>query len=371
MARLVGCKSATEVNMTGRPVRVLAIIPAGPSSSSMIFARRQLASLSCIGARCETFLLASRTSPWVLLKEWRRLRRTIRVFRPDVVHAHYGTVTALVSGLSTRVPVVVTYRGNDLTPDPSASWVLSAVRKLISEIASLLATRIICVSEELRQQLWWRKRMATVIPTGVDTDSFYPRGRSEARAQLGWPNRERVVLFNGAGPPLLKRPDLAQTAVDAARAICGDIRLVVLNGNIAPESVPVIMSAADCLVLTSECEGSPTVVQEAMACNLPVVTVDVGDVQFCLSEVSPTRIVGRDPREIGNAIAEVLTQGQRSNGQSRVEDFSNAAIARQVASIYRAISLTPHEDGIWPPTKVRLEARRHNSPETSTSKSGS
>ena len=96
--------------MTGRPIRVLAIIPAGTSSSSMIFARRQVASLSRTGVRCETFHLASRTSPWVLLKEWRRLRRAIRVFRPDVLHAH-GTVTALVSALSSGVPVAVTYRG--------------------------------------------------------------------------------------------------------------------------------------------------------------------------------------------------------------------------------------------------------------------
>jgi glycosyltransferase involved in cell wall biosynthesis len=373
MPRIVGRKSSTEllVNMTGRPIRVLAVMPAGATGSSMIFAQRQVASLSRRGVSCETFLLASRTSPWVLLKEWRRLRRAIRVFRPDVLHAHYGTVTALLSGLSTFVPVVVTFRGNDLTPVPSASWVLNSIRKLISEIASLLADRIICVSEELRQQLWWRKRIATVIPTGVDTDSFYPRGRSEARAQVGWPNRERVVLFNGAGPPSIKRPDLAQAAVDAARAICGDIRLVVLNGNIAPDSVPVLMSAADCLLLTSECEGSPTVVQEAMACNLPVVTVDVGDVQFCLSGVSPTRIVGRDPTALGNAIAEVLTEGQRSNGWRRVEHFSNAVIAEQVASIYRAISLTPHEDSMWPPIKAQLEARGPDSKEPSTSKSGS
>jgi len=310
----------------------------------MIFARRQVASLSRIGVRCETFHLASRTSPWILLKEWRRLRRVIRVFRPDVLHAHYGTVTALLSALSTRVPVVVTYRGNDLNPDPSAPWVLCSIRKLISEIAALLATRIICVSEQLKQQLWWRKRIAIVIPSGVDTDLFYPRAQSEARAQLGWPNRERVVLFNGGGHPLLKRPDLAQAAVDVARGICGDIRLVVLDGNVAPDSVPVMMSAADCLLLTSECEGSPTVVQEAMACNLPVVTVDVGDVRSRLSGVSPTRIVGRDPREIGNAIAEVLTLGQRSNGWSRVGSITTAAVAGQITSIYRAISHTQHED---------------------------
>lgn len=355
--------------MTGRPIRVLAIIPAGTSSSSMIFARRQVASLSRTGVRCETFLLASRTSPWVLLKEWRRLRRTIRVFRPDVLHAHYGTVTALFSRLGTCVPVVVTYRGNDLTPDPSASWVLCSIRRLISEIAALLAARIICVSEPLRQQLWWRRRIATVIPSGVDTDLFYPRARSEARAQLGWQNRERVVLFNGGGPPLIKRPDLAQAAVGAARGICGDIRLAALNGNVAPDTVAVMMSAADCLLLTSECEGSPTVVQEAMACNLPVVTVDVGDVRSRLSGVSPSRIVARDPAEIGNAIAEVLTLGQRSNGWSRVDSISTAAVVGQITSIYRAISHTQHEESIWPPTKMRFWARGHGPKETSTSKS--
>jgi glycosyltransferase involved in cell wall biosynthesis len=249
--------------------------------------------------------------------------------------------------------------------------VLCSIRTLISEIAALLATRIICVSEPLRQQLWWRKRIASVIPSGVDTDLFYPRARSEARAQLGWPNRERVVLFNGGGPPLLKRPDLAQAAVDAARGICGDIRLVMLNGAVAPDSVAGMMSAADCLLLTSECEGSPNVVQEAMACNLPVVTVDVGDVRLRLSEVSPTRIVGRDPTEIGDAIAEVLTLGKRSNGWSRVESISTAAVAGQITSIYRAISHTQHEDSIWPPTKVRLAARGHKPKETSTSKSES
>jgi glycosyltransferase involved in cell wall biosynthesis len=178
------------------------------------------------------------------------------------------------------------------------------------------------------------------------------------------------VLFNGGGHPLLKRLDLAQAAVDVARAICGAIRLAVLNGNVAPDSVPVMMSAADCLVLTSECEGSPTVVQEAMACNLPVVTVDVGDVRSRLTGVSPTRIVGRDPTDIGQAIAEVLTLGQRSNGWSRVKDISSAAIAGQVASIYRAISHTQHERRIWTPAKVRLEARSHGPKETSTSKSG-
>ncbi|MFB3916901.1 MAG: glycosyltransferase [Terriglobales bacterium] len=329
--------TATEPASEGMPVRVLSVIPAGLSKASMIFARRQVASLQRVGVVCETFLLASRTSPPVLASEWKRLRRAIRSFRPDVLHSHYGTVTALLTALSTSIPLVVTYRGSDLNPDPSVSCVLWSARRLLSELAALRAASIICVSAQLRDRLWWRKSRALVIPTGVDTEVFYPRPRTEARIQLGWGQDERVVLFNAGGHPSIKRLDLAQAAVDVARKLTGDIRFAVLNGDFAPEIIPLMMNAADCLLVTSDWEGSPTVVQEAMACNLPVVTVDVGDVRARLAEVSPTHIVERNPAEIGKAVADILNRGERSNGSTRIGEVSNAAIAEQLVSIYCAL----------------------------------
>jgi len=336
-----------EQGSSGRPIRVLAVIPTSSSKCSMIFARRQVTSLQQMGVVCETFFLASRTSPWILTKEWRRLRTTIRLFRPDVLHAHYGTVTALFSALSAFVPLVVTYRGSDLNPTPGASWVRCLARRLLSQLAALWASRIICVSEQLRGQLWRRHR-AVVIPSGVDTRIFCPRARNEARAQLGWGNLERVVLFNAGGEPRLKRLDLAKAALEAARAICGEIRLVTLNGNFAPEAVPILMGAADCILVTSDWEGSPNIVKEAMACDLPVVTVDAGDVRSRLAGVWPSRVVDRDPQEIGRAVAEILVEGQRSNGSSHVQDLSSAVIAERIISVYRASVET------WSREKLRL-----------------
>jgi len=302
----------------------------------MIFARRQVTSLRRLGLVCETFFLASRTSPWILIKEWHRLRATIRLFRPDLLHAHYGTATAFFSAMSAFIPLVVTYRGSDLNPSPSDPWARRLTGRLLSQLAALQATQIICVSEQLRQRLWWRRHYAVVIPSGVDTEVFYPVPRNDARAELGWGNLERVVLFNAGGNPKAKRLDLAQAALEVARNVCGDIRFAVLNGDIAPERIPVMMGAADCLLLTSDWEGSPNVVKEAMACNLPVVTVDVGDVRRRLKGVWPARIVEKNPEKIGKALTEILIQGERSNGSSRIGDCSNAAIVDRIVSVYLA-----------------------------------
>src|SRR5258707_1257939 len=198
-----------------RPLRVLAVTPLPSSRASMIHVTRQVASLEVSGITCKTFTVASRTSPWVVLGEWRRLRREIRAFQPDMVHAHYGTMTAFLAIVSTALPVIVTYRGSDLNPNRGRGWLLETVRTLLSQIAASRAARIICVSKQLKNKLWWHRDRASVIPTGVDTNVFYPRHSQEARRDLGWEKDERVVLFN-AGDPICKRLDLARAAVQFA-----------------------------------------------------------------------------------------------------------------------------------------------------------
>jgi teichuronic acid biosynthesis glycosyltransferase TuaC len=100
------------------------------------------------------------------------------------------------------------------------------------------------------------------------------------------------------------------------------------------------MNAADCLLLTSDYEGSPTVIKEALACGLPIVSVDVGDVRDRLKGVSPSRIVGRDPVEIAAALESVLSLGERSNGPSLVSEVSDKKIAWKIRSVYERILLS-------------------------------
>ena len=318
------------------PLRVLSVIPAEEEGPAMIFAKRQVRALREVGVVSEPFFLSSRTSPLILLREWRRLRREIGSFRPNLVHAHFGTMTAFFCALAGTRPLVVTYRGSDLNPCPNIPRLRAGLGKVLSQIASLRASRVICVSEQLKGRLLWAKARTTVIPTGVDTELFYPRPRDTARAEIGWPTDERIVLFNAGSNPRIKRLDLAQAAVDSARAVCGAIRFEVLEGATDPKVVPLLLNAADCLLVTSDWEGSPNIVKEAIACNLPVVSVDVGDVRARLAAVEPSRIVERDVDKLGQALADILSRRQRSNGFATIQSLTQERISNQILAVYQA-----------------------------------
>ncbi len=302
----------------------------------MIFIERQMDSLIAAGVSGRRFHLRTRTSPIAMFAELRRLRGEVRAFQPRIVHAQYGTATAFIAMFAAWRPMVVTYRGSDLNPNEGKGRVHCFVSRLLSQLAALRAQRILCVSEQLVGRLWWGKNKASVVPSGIDTKLFRPVCRDSARASLGWDPQERVVLFNGSSRPS-KRPDLARGAVQCAGRKCGPVRLVELDGNHAPELVPVMMNAAECLILTSDYEGSPNVVKEAIACGLPVVTRDVGDVRQRLAHVQPSRIAGDTPEELGEALAEILREPARSNGPLYASDFSMETIAARIISVYEEL----------------------------------
>jgi teichuronic acid biosynthesis glycosyltransferase TuaC len=329
--------------MSGGGPRVLFVIPGTSQGSSMIFARRQAESLQRQGVEVNLFHLRSRTSLLELAREWRRFRRRVRRVNPQVIHAQFGTMTAWfaawgVTLSNPRRPLVITYRGSDLNPVPeSAGWwatLRATAGRGLSQLAALRASRIVCVSRELRGRLWWRREIAVVMPSGVDAEVFRPEPRARARGRLGWGESERVVLFNAGHNPGLKRLDLATQAVLLVPDFLDGARLEVLDGRTPPDRMPELLNAADCLLLTSDREGSSTILQEALACNLPVVSVNAGDSAERLAGVRHCALVERDPAVIAVELARVLRVPVRSNGREKVREFSTHRIAGELHRIY-------------------------------------
>ncbi len=115
------------------------------------------------------------------------------------------------------------------------------------------------------------------------------------------------------------------------------LRLEVLDGATPPDRMPALMNAADCLLLTSDAEGSPTVVQEALACNLRVVSVDVGDARERLRGVPGARLAARDPADIARALVDLLAVPGRGDGRRHLGEFSARRVARELDVIYREL----------------------------------
>jgi glycosyltransferase involved in cell wall biosynthesis len=307
----------------------------------MVFAHRQIEYLRQLSHTVEVFNLSSRFNPIRLLIEGIRYRAAIRRFQPDVVHAHYGTMTAFLSVYAALglVPVVVTFRGSDLNPVPTVSKIRVATSHFLSQMAALAADGIVCVSTELHRRLCWKRSLAVVIPTGVSTKEFFPIRREEARLRLNWDIEVPTVIFNSGGTGKNgKRLDLAMAAIDIARRSLPDIRFVVLDGTIEPTVVPMMMNASDCLLFTSDFEGSPTVIQEAMACGIPIVSVPVGDVPERLKDVIPSFIVPRDPQRLSDALLNVLRTRPRTNGHEiALRDVGIEPITRALEAVYTSV----------------------------------
>ena len=323
-------------------LRVLMITSEWPepgSSRPTNFIRRQAEFLTAAGVSLDVFAFRGDKNPLNYLAAWARVRPRLVNGGYDVVHAQFGQSGLLALPLPKRLPLVVTFRGCDLLgiigdrhgrPTLKGRMLQSA-----SRFVGQQADAVIVVAEHMREQLKTRAPIH-VIPSGVDLELFRPYPPAEARQQLGLDPSARLVLFVGWPAEIRKRHALAQQAV----AVLNErlpAKLVVAWG-VSHYKIPLYMSAADVLVVTSMQEGSPNVVKEALACNLPVVSVAVGDVPERLKDVAGTEVCADDqPETIAAALERVLRRGGRIEGRAAVRHLDENLLTRKVVDIYRSV----------------------------------
>jgi teichuronic acid biosynthesis glycosyltransferase TuaC len=300
------------------------------------FIVQQVEYLRKAGVDVEVFSFHGKGNPINYLRAWLRLRRLHDMQQFDLIHAQFGQ-SGLVA-LPSRLPMIVTCWGSDLQGIVGANGrytVAGRVLQLLSRYVARHAKEIIVVSERLAKCLP-HGLPVHVIPHGVDLDRFRPIPQPEARRQLRLPLDKRLVLFAALNPrEPVKRHHLAQEAVALLRTQF-DVELVTVSG-VPHELVPVYMNACDVLVVTSRHEGSPTVVKEALACNLPVVSVDVGDVRQRIEGVQGCVLCADDsPETIAEGLAQVLRVRSRIRGRDTVADLDVRVVAQRIIEVYRS-----------------------------------
>lgn len=250
-------------------------------------------------------------------------QKTVRN-RYDIVHAHYG-YSGFPALFRWRTPLVVTLHGSDA--------LFGIFRPFISKCVSRLADAVIVVSKQIASVI-----PGDVIPCGVDLEIFKPRNQAEARAYLGLPEKRRIILFPFDPSRKIKRYDLARAAIDWLASNGHDIELLVVNG-VKNDLMPFYYNAADAMILCSDSEGSPTTVKEALACNIPVICTNVGDMDELARKIPGIYICNKDEEALARKIDYVLCNENNVNfdGYSAMRPYEQGHLAMSIISVYERV----------------------------------
>jgi glycosyltransferase involved in cell wall biosynthesis len=297
-----------------------------------VFSEQQVSTLEAKGVDCDALAvpgedqvdgdMGERRGVTEYLRFLPMVYREIRRGDYDVVHANYG-LTAPYAVTQSRLPVVLTLWGSDVV----------GFDGIVTRACAWRADAITVRSEEMRELLG---RDAHIVPSGVDIERFRPIDRMEARERVGWDVDGRQVLFPYSPAYERKRYPLAERVVElVAKRLGEDVVLQTISG-VPHEEVPYYVNAADALLLTSRHEGSPNTVKEAMACNVPVVSTNVGDVRERLDDVTPSAVC-TDEDELVEGLLAVLEAAGRSNGREAVREVSWDRIGDRIVDIYHEV----------------------------------
>ena len=295
---------------------------------------RQVESLAEAGVETDVIAIDGDLGSY-LRAAGRILALNLRPRRYDVIHAHTGH-SGVLACLQLRYPVVFSYVGYDLdVPAEDREGTRTSFERLVFRHLSRLVAGTIAKSARGRRRLPpGGLARNTLLPNGVDRELFAPMPRAEARRLLGWDEEQPTVLFAADPTRYTKRYELAEAAMALVREAIPDARLAICDG-VPPSEVPLWMNASDVLLLTSVAEGSPNVVKEAMACNLPVVSVDVGDVREVVTGARNCHVCSDDARHLARAVIEVIhALPERSDGRERTRELDAGAIARRLSEVY-------------------------------------
>lgn len=291
------------------------------------------------------------------------VKREIRDFDPDIVQVNgsrsvkYG---AFAKGHTGGSPWSLVYRNID-NPD---YWVRGRVRQLYyRHLVMPRMDGVISVSRGMREVLTKHYGFAvpmTYIPYVVDPARLEPLpDRTVARAQLGLDAFAPVVLFIGTLSEQ-KRPDrLVRVMAQVRKAIPNTLCCVVGDGPLANDtrvaargerildsmqlvgyqrSIGPFLAAADLLLVTSDSDGIPTVVQEAGYAGLPTVATRVGGMDECvkdgvtglLADPADEELLAECVTRLLRDDAERLAMGEAARDLVRSEYTLDVATARHL-----------------------------------------
>jgi teichuronic acid biosynthesis glycosyltransferase TuaC len=280
-------------------------------------------SLKKQGVKVEYFAIKGRGFKGYL-SSIKRLKTYLRRNNYDIVHAHYS-LSAIVGSLSGAQNLVVSLMGSDIKSKYWLKFIIWFFHQFFWGIT-------IVKSNEMKKSLGLKEII--VIPNGVDLEVFKPLDKSDCMKKLNWDRKYTHILFAANPNRYEKNFTLANDAINYLNNKTIKLHYLEAIPNI---EMPIYFNAADLVLLTSLWEGSPNVIKEAMACNIPIVSTNVGDVKENIDKIEGCYITSFKPEEVALQIHKATTFKKKTTGREHIEHLDSIVIAKKIIRIYREV----------------------------------
>jgi teichuronic acid biosynthesis glycosyltransferase TuaC len=257
------------------------------------------------------------------------LRDYIKAKRFDIIHAHYSYSSYLATIVGAR-PLVVSLMGSDIKLHKYSRFIIAIFNKLFWG-KTIVKSMDLCNSLKLKN--------IEIVPNGVNINHFYQLDQKECQDRLEWKKGEKHVLF-GSDPDRYEKNYIL--VKDSLNLLNENYKLTVhYLKNVQHNDIIYYLNAADVLLLSSFYEGSPNIIKEAMACNCPIVSTDVGDVRQVLGNTEGCYIAGFEPEDYSKNIERALNFKKRTNGRLYIIKLGldSKSIAARIIEIYKEVTI--------------------------------
>ena len=208
----------------------------------------------------------------------------------------------------------------------------------------------------------WLKNKVKIIYAGIDLKKFRPLDKSKLREKYKFDKNNEIIIYVGRleieknvgflirafvnVKMLIKNSELilvgdGRDRINIERFVDQNgIKDVTFMGTVNHNKIPEIIDCADVCALCSLYEGSPAIVKEALACGIPVISTDVGDVKKWITSDTIGKIVDGDEKMFAGAIIEIIKKDQeimREKCKNISQQFSFDLTMKKTVEVYKEV----------------------------------
>lgn len=316
-------------------------VSSGNNNGISPITKRQGESLSLEGMQVSHFLI---TGKGIIsyLKSIIKLKKFLRNNNFEIIHSHYAFSGYVSYFAHSKEKLVLSFMGDDLLGTNDKYGRITFKSTLITlinrTICYILFDKIIVKSLQMKSYLKNSDKIE-IIPNGVNLNKFYPLNQIECQKILDLNSKNKHVVF-------ISNPKRHEKNYELAKSACNQLNNknlelhAIYNSNV--KELNYYYNAADLILLTSFHEGSPNVIKEAMACNCPIVSTEVGDVAKIIDGINGCYLTNYDSSFTAQTILKSIDFREKhkyTNGRDRIINLGldSKSIALKLISIYQSI----------------------------------